>query len=88
MSGLRSLYGDIKRIIVSESNNAMRTAGATAAKNGGWDEGQWTLSDAHDKPDECDDLASANGGWYRLDDYPDGPHPFCACFCGAVRKAG
>ncbi len=85
MSGLRTLYGDIKRIVVSEANNAMREAGVRALSTQRYRQAQWTLSARHRVPDECDDLASHSGGWYPLDAWPDAPHPYCGCYPGRAR---
>lgn len=50
---------------------------------------QWLLSDRHEVPDECDDLASADMGYgpgmYPPEDWPDAPHPNCQCGQGDVQ---
>lgn len=85
-AGLRTLYYDARRIAVSTINNGYREANAAALEASPVVEAvAWTLSAAHHIPCACEDLAmeSSDGyppSYYRTDDWPSAPHPFCACY--------
>lgn len=60
-----------------EVGNALREGNLEAWRAAGVvTEVEWILSDLHDEPDECDDLA---GQTFPLDAVPDLPHPRCEC---------
>jgi hypothetical protein len=88
--GLASVQSDADRIARSEIMNALRSANSIALSRGGIVAAvAWQLSGGHQGPDECDDLASADVGYgpgfYPPDQFPDAPHPNCACYAGAVQ---
>lgn len=91
VSAVRSLLYDARRIMVSEPNNAHRTATAAAM-----DESpvviaaKWQLSGRHFRADICDVLATndAHGygpGFYPPDAWPDAGHPHCGCYQGRAK---
>jgi hypothetical protein len=87
VGGLRTVFSDARRVTVSEVYNVARDAGREAMRRGGIVRGvQWQLSPAHAIEDECDELASADVGFgpgvYPPDEFPDAPHPYCACAPG------
>lgn len=47
---------------------------------------KWNLSGSHPKtrPDECNDLASKNGGVFPKNSIPSRPHPQCMCYLTPV----
>ena len=50
---------------------------------------EWLISDRHEVPDECDDLAAADVGYgpgmYPPEEWPDAPHPNCQCGQGDIQ---
>jgi hypothetical protein len=85
----RTILYDTRRIAISETNNYMRSTNIESMREGGIIEAaRWTTNPGHTSTDECDDLANEDTGWgpgfYALADYPDAPHPFCACPPGEV----
>jgi hypothetical protein len=85
---VRSVLYDARRIVVSETNNALREANTqslvaspiiTAAK--------WQRSGRHHHLDECDalselDLHGYGPGAFPVEQWPFAPHPHCACTQG------
>lgn len=88
VSAARSLLYDARRIMVSETNNAMREAGARAAVASPIIEAaKWQTSGRHSHTDACDALAEINlygygPGQHPVDAWPFAPHPHCACSQG------
>lgn len=78
VSGLKTVVSDTRRILVSETNAAIR--GSILARFGDGELVPWVLSGRHKDHDECDDIAAA--GPYRRSEWPDAPHPYCGCMPG------
>jgi hypothetical protein len=88
--GLATVQSDAERIARSEIMNALRAANRLALSRGGIVLAvAWQTSGNHVGPDECDDLAQADVGYgpgfYPPNQFPDAPHPNCACYAGAVQ---
>lgn len=92
ITGLTSLRSDARRLAVSESASAARSANATALTESPIVvAAPWTLSPMHEPYDECDWLAEVNlyglgRGMYAVDHWPNAPHPWCQCFMGEKVK--
>jgi hypothetical protein len=90
LSGLRTVEADARMIALSETNNAMREANALAMQESPIIvAAKWQTSGNHPVEDECDELATADEhgygpGFWRVDDWPDAPHPNCGCYAGEV----
>lgn len=96
VSAAKGLLPRGRRIIATESFHAMREGTAEASERSPVIMvARWTLSDRHadlpSSPDACDDLANGGRtidgepGWYRPQDWPAAPHPWCACYQGDIR---
>lgn len=76
------------RLARTEINNAFHNQ-QISGFNGPWVEAvQWNLSGSHEKPDECNRLATADqynlgGGKFPPGKVPGKPHPQCLCFLTA-----
>lgn len=91
---VRTLFGDTRRIAISETNNSFREANAVSLASSPVIRAvAWQLSGRHDavesSPDECDVLAEADAyglgpGFFPPELWPQAPHPYCACYQGAV----
>lgn len=80
VSGISTLSSDARRLLVTESNEAIRRVAIGAMYDEGGREAPWELSPRHKDVDVCDDLAA--GGPYSLRRWPRTPHPYCGCMPG------
>jgi type IV pilus biogenesis protein CpaD/CtpE len=91
VSGIRTLYSDSRRIAVSETNNALREANTLSLKESPVLAATWQRSGRHEglkqKHDRCDDYAEEDRfglgqGMWLIEQWPNAPHPYCACVQG------
>lgn len=92
VKAVRKIYYDARRIMISETNNALREANAEAlVQSPVISAAQWTVSGRHKEEDECDILAKQDvygfgPGFYPAEFWPPGPHPHCGCYHGKVKQ--
>lgn len=89
VAAMRSLWSDVKMIARSEVANALREATAQSMTESRIVQAaKWQTSGNHQIEDECDELAEEDvgygPGYYPPEDWPDAPHPNCACYAGDV----
>lgn len=91
VSGVRTLFSDARRIAVSETNNALREANTISLQESPVMAATWQRSGRHEglkqKRDKCDDYAEEDRfglgpGMWPIAQWPDAPHPYCACVQG------
>lgn len=91
ISGIKTLYSDARRIAVTETNNALREGNRISMIESPVMAATWQRSGRHAalrrKEDRCDTLANQDKyglgeGMYPVENWPDAPHPYCACTQG------
>lgn len=95
VSGIKTLYSDARRIAVSETNNALREGNRISLIESPVMAATWQRSGRHkalrQKEDMCDvlaeqDLFDLGPGMYPVEEWPEAPHPHCACTQGGPIK--
>jgi hypothetical protein len=78
-AGLRALGSSLRRILIDQGMEAIKSALVVELLGKGYVSAEWTLSPAHSVKDACDDLA---GRRFPLLAWPARPHPHCGCLPG------
>ncbi len=85
-----SIGWKVERLLATEGFETYRQGNAAALRAAPVKlVAKWELSERHEVPDECDDVAKEDvgfgPGWYPPEEWPDAPHPNCQCGQGEIR---
>lgn len=77
LTGLRTVFSDMERLVADQIYDAAHLSEVDRLIDLGDEEADWVRAAGARPCVACDELA--DGSPYRLDEWPDRPHPWCQC---------